>query len=78
MKPKIYGIIILTIFALGTTTARISGVWQNSISEKEYRYHIQHLNDTEYHHIRGNVADYDDDVWGKGKFPNSTSAKRSE
>jgi len=78
LKPKLYALIILFTFALGTTTARLSGVWQNSISEKEYRYHIQHLNDPDYNHFRGNVADYNEDVWGKGKFPNSSSQRSSE
>jgi polyferredoxin len=78
LSPKVYGLVLLLIFALGTTAARIGGVWQNTISGAEYRYHIEHMNDPEYNHIRGNVADYDKAKWGNGTYPGAKSLEGNE
>jgi hypothetical protein len=48
--------------------ARFSGRWHNSISGVEYLYHIEHINDGEYYHNRGQVADYDEEKWQPESF----------
>ncbi len=55
---KVYALAIVLIFLLGMTIARLTGFWQNSISTKEYKYHIRHLSDPAYFHNRGHVPDY--------------------
>ncbi len=66
LSPKAYAIIIVLLFLLGTTIARLTGYWQNSISKKEYLYHIKHLNDPAYFHNQGQVPDYQEGGWGEG------------
>ncbi|GAB4171204.1 MAG: 4Fe-4S binding protein [Calditrichia bacterium] len=63
LSIKHYAIIIILLFVIGTTTARIFGVWQNSITTDEYRYHLEHLHDQGYDHGRGSVPQYDHDKW---------------
>ncbi|GAB4370907.1 MAG: 4Fe-4S binding protein [Calditrichia bacterium] len=57
---KVYALIIVLLFLLGTTLARLSGYWQNSITLQEYQYHIQKLDDPLYQHNRGQVPQYED------------------
>jgi hypothetical protein len=53
------------VFVAGVLIARISGFWQNSISPEEYLYHMQHMDNPEYYHNRGQVPDYDGTRWEK-------------
>jgi polyferredoxin len=77
LRPALFALVVIFLFALGTTTARLAGVWNNSISEEEYLYHIKHLNDGEYHHNRGQVADYDREKW-KGNVKSKEAEKGGE
>ena len=54
-----YAVIVVGLFVIGTSVARLVGVWQNSIPLDEYRYHIKNLNGPAYYHNRGEVPDYD-------------------
>lgn len=63
LSIKQYALIILGLFIIGTTLARVTGYWKNNISVEEYRYHIKHLHSTEYYHNRGRVAPYDHQKW---------------
>jgi len=56
---KAYAAILVALFLVGTTIARVVGVWQNKITVEEYRYHVKHLHDPLYYHNRGQVPDYD-------------------
>jgi polyferredoxin len=73
LSRKTYAWLIVIIFIAGTSLARILGIWENSIPIKEYQYHIQHINEAEYHHNQGEVPDYDREKW----FP-KTDDKKSE
>ncbi|HEY3296895.1 MAG TPA: 4Fe-4S binding protein [bacterium] len=44
------GIIIAATFLLFVISARIFGIWQTSVSDDAYRYHVTHLNGPEYGH----------------------------
>ena len=55
LSPKLYALLIVILFLLGTTIARLTGHWQNNISKQEYLYHIQHLDEPGYFHNRGQV-----------------------
>jgi polyferredoxin len=63
ISKKTYAWAIVIIFIAGTSIARLLGVWDNSISEAEYHYHMKHLNGPEYNHNRGEVSEYDQDRW---------------
>ncbi len=63
MPRKVYAASIVLLFLLGTTVARISGHWQNSITHEEYLYHVKHLNEPLYHHNRGQAPDYSTDQY---------------
>lgn len=54
----VFGLLVLGIFMAGVLVARISGHWQNSISESEYSKRIQEINKPIYEHNRGEVPDY--------------------
>lgn len=56
---KYFAVIIVGLFLLGTLTANILGYWKNGISNREYLHHIEHLDDPDYFHNRGEVPDYD-------------------
>ena len=56
---KYFALIMVGLFLLGTLTANILGYWKNGISNREYRYHLEHLEDPDYYHNRGEVPDYD-------------------
>jgi len=53
-----FGVTVVLFFLLGTSIARISGYWQNSISDSEYGKRIQEINRPIYEHNRGEVPDY--------------------
>jgi polyferredoxin len=63
ISRKAYAWTIVLLFITGTMLARLSGIWENNISHKEYRYHIQHIDGPEYHHNRGEVTEYDQEMW---------------
>ena len=72
MKRKIYAFSIVGIFLIGVLLANIFGVWHNSISNEEYKYHIKNLNGPDYFHNRGQVSSsYDENKW-KEQNLNST------
>ncbi len=54
-----FGLTIVLFFLLGTSIARITGHWQNSISDEEYKRRIHDINNPIYEHNRGNVPDYE-------------------
>ncbi len=56
---RAYAIVIVLLFLLGTTVARLTGYWQNNISAEEYRRHVKHLDSPVYQHNRGQVPEYD-------------------
>lgn len=58
-----YAAILISLFLVGTTTPRLTGHWQNSLSLEEYSYHLKRLDDPEYQHNRGQVPDYDYDAF---------------
>jgi len=59
LSRKAYALVIAGIFIGGILIARLTGFWQNSIPADEYIYHLQHMDDPEYYHNRGEVPDYD-------------------
>ena len=60
LPRKAYALGVAVIFTVGVLAAKFTGFWQNSIPEREYIYHMQHLDDPQYYHNRGQVPDYDD------------------
>lgn len=54
----VIGIIAVGVFLAGTFIARITGFWQNSISQEEYGKRIQEIDKPVYGHNRGEVPDY--------------------
>ena len=58
LSGKMYAVMIVLFFLLGTTIARGIGKWQNNITIDEYKHHIQRLHDPDYQHNRGQVPDY--------------------
>lgn len=60
---RAYAWAIILLFIVGTSLARIFGVWDNSISDEEYQYHIRNLNGPAYYHNQGEVSDYDEEKW---------------
>jgi hypothetical protein len=57
MTHQNYDAIIVGLFLAGTSAARLSGVWQNQISQEEYIRRVQNLNDPLYQHNRGQVRE---------------------
>jgi polyferredoxin len=54
----VFGLLVLGIFISGILIARLSGHWQNNISEDEYRKRIQEIDKPVYGHNRGEVLEY--------------------
>ncbi len=54
-----FGVTVLLFFLFGTLIARITGHWQNGISDQEYMRRIQEINSPVYDHNRGQVPEYD-------------------
>jgi len=67
ISRKLYAIILVSLFIVGITLAEITGYWQNSISSKEYLFHMKRLNDPEYQHNQGEVPEYDASQWENQK-----------
>jgi len=57
----VFGLSVVLIFVLGTTIARITGHWHNSIGDQEYKRRVQEINKPIYDHNRGKVPEYDED-----------------
>lgn len=49
-RPRTVGIATLVVFLLFVMGARLFGVWQTSVTDQEYRYHISRLRSAEYGH----------------------------
>ena len=56
-----FGLSVVLIFILGTTLARITGHWQNNITDEEYLRRVQEINTPVYDHNRGEVPEYNED-----------------
>jgi polyferredoxin len=62
LYPAIYGkkklsartvaIGVLAMFLIFWIGGRVTGYWKNDVSNQEYIYHIEHMDDLEYNHIR--------------------------
>lgn len=50
LSPLRMGILVVLVFTLFYTTARLTGAWQSSLSDDEYRHHISRLGSPEYGH----------------------------
>jgi len=46
------------VFVLGIGLAQLTGRWDNTISQDEYRQRISELNSPKYEHNRGQVPEY--------------------
>jgi polyferredoxin len=55
---RAFGLTIVLFFLIGTSFARITGYWHNSISDIEYNRRIQEISNPVYDHNRGSVPDY--------------------
>ena len=55
-----FGLSVVLIFLMGTALARITGHWQNKISDQEYRKRVQEIDKPIYNHNRGKVPAYDE------------------
>lgn len=58
MPRWVYAAVIVGLFLIGTSLARLAGVWQNQIPREEYLRRVQHLDEPLYQHNRGQVPDY--------------------
>ena len=56
-----FSLTVVLVFLLGTTLARLTGHWHNTISDEEYMKRIQEINKPIYEHNRGQVPDYSDE-----------------
>ncbi|TFH02406.1 MAG: 4Fe-4S binding protein [Calditrichales bacterium] len=52
------GTTVVLFFLLGTMLARVTGHWENGISDQEYIRRIQEMDKPVYDHNRGQVPDY--------------------
>ncbi len=48
-----YPVLVVLLFVAGIGAARLAGRWHSSISNAEYRQHIQNINSPVYNHFRG-------------------------
>jgi len=53
VSPFAYAVLLLALFSLVTGVARLKGYWYNSITRKEYKYIIKHIDDPEFSHRSG-------------------------
>ena len=53
-----FGLTVLLIFFFGTLLARITGHWQNGITDEEYMRRMQEIDKPIYEHNRGEVPQY--------------------
>jgi NapH/MauN family ferredoxin-type protein len=63
LKPWVYATAICLLFIGGSMAGRVTGYWQNSISNSEYLFHVRHLGLPIYQHNRGQVPDYNKEAW---------------
>lgn len=49
-QPRTVAIAVVAVFLLFVAGAKMFGVWQTSVSDPEYRFHISRLQSTEYGH----------------------------
>lgn len=63
LKPWVYAAAICLLFIGGSAAGRITGKWQNNISNSEYLFHVRHLGMPIYQHSRGRVPNYDKETW---------------
>lgn len=59
LNAKQLAFLMLAAFIAMVFLAKIFGLWQNKISEEEYRFHILNYNSPLYFHGRGQIAPYD-------------------
>ncbi|RJP81721.1 MAG: 4Fe-4S binding protein [Candidatus Zixiibacteriota bacterium] len=59
MPRLAYAALIVLLFLLGTSAARLAGYWHNRISGEEYLRHMQQLDSPVYQHNRGEVPEYE-------------------
>ncbi len=52
LHPFTVAVLIIGLFLVGDGLARLGGIWQNSISINEYRYHLRHIDEPAYQHAR--------------------------
>ena len=53
VSPFTYALLLLALFFLITGLARITGYWHSSITQREYKYIIKHIDDPEFSHRAG-------------------------
>lgn len=63
LSPWLYAAAISLLFIGIATFGRMAGVWQNEISNREYRFHVQNLDQPFYQHNRGQVPAYNLEAW---------------
>ena len=63
MRPWMCAAAISLLFIGIATFGRMAGVWQNEISNREYRFHVQNLDQPFYQHNRGQVPAYNLEAW---------------
>ena len=63
MKPWIYAVCISLLFLGGSLLAGTTGHWQTAISNREYLFHVRHLDLPVYQHTRGRIPAYNKDAW---------------
>jgi polyferredoxin len=56
-----FGLTVVLIFLIGTSLARVTGHWHNSITDEEYQRRVKEINKPIYDHNRGEVPQYDED-----------------
>jgi polyferredoxin len=63
LKPWVYAAAICLLFIGGSMAGRLTGYWQTGISNNEYLFHVQNLNQPFYQHNRGEVPAYNKKAW---------------
>jgi Fe-S-cluster-containing hydrogenase component 2 len=58
VSPLVYAWAVFVLFFGGIGVARITGHWQNDISNAEYQRRIGEVNSPKYHHAQGQVPAY--------------------
>jgi polyferredoxin len=58
ISPLVYAVLVFVLFFGGIGLARITGHWQNNISDAEYQSRMGEINSPKYHHAQGQVPAY--------------------
>jgi polyferredoxin len=58
ISPLVYAAAVVVLFFGGIGVARITGHWQNNISDSEYQRRIGEIHSSKYHHAQGQVPAY--------------------